>query len=389
VPPHRDDPYDRLYPSYAEVCAVPQIKRKGEKPGGTGGHAVLFLKGVCLERGKGYPRLKMCDPSSGPEDPDRGVGISVNKMFKNTNWVGIEGKNFLLRGDLSDSQPANKDTRARMISYVMEKGFYRGIVFHSQYMAAKPAAVSDEQFIADQSFGTDFALNLGRDIYCSRIPMEPSAIKTMVYTLNALNQKYFESETGFHWNGIRNNCTHPIYAALASVGFIANKSTNRTLFSHLTDLAIPSRLFVASMRMGNDRELEDARDLFDDPAFSKAVTDFGYLPFRPGVIAERIPAHTFQNEIFDKGETFLFGVGLKFRWQKSFAEILSEPRYLDPRANLLWFQNRYLEARQKLQNQMLSNPRIRAFREVLLTCLARTLDNLEYNLRVLEGGEGH
>ena len=380
------DPYDRMYPSYVEICIAPQIRRIGEKPGGTAGHAVLFLKGVCLDRSQDYPRLEPCRPDLDPGDPDRGVGISVNKMFQNVNWVGIEGKDFLLRGGLSENEPFDQAAKSRLVSHVMEKGFYRNIAIQPKYIKNKPAEASYERYVAEQSLGTDFALNLGRDVYCGRIPMDLAGIRAIMDMLNGLNLECFNSREGFHWSGIRNNCTHPIYAALSAVGFCKNKSTDRTLYSHLTDPAIPSRLFVTVMRIGNDGPLEDANDLFHDRQFSKALNDFGYLPSRPGVVLEEIPAHTYQNEFFEKGTDLFFSVGLKTRWRKQFDEIRTQPRYRDLLENLIWFRDRYSKARQVLGAQKLSNDRVRAFREKLLACMEKYHAESEDHLRALDSG---
>ena len=60
--------YDELYPSYVEFCAVSQIRPKFARHGGSPGHAVMFLKGVCRDRR--IPVIRVCDPRhQRPEPP--------------------------------------------------------------------------------------------------------------------------------------------------------------------------------------------------------------------------------------------------------------------------------------------------------------------------------
>ena len=89
--------YRSLYPFYAEICAVSQL---GKKPGfgadiysGFGGHAVLYLNGVCRKKDVDYPVLVMCDETGNPSD---GVGLSVNAHYQNANWIATEGRGLLL-----------------------------------------------------------------------------------------------------------------------------------------------------------------------------------------------------------------------------------------------------------------------------------------------------
>ena len=91
------DLYDRLYPYHAEVCAVTQIRPLDAPVGGSAGHAVMYLKGACKQPDASFPLLETCEGRPG-------VGISVNKMFRNVNWVAIPERDFFLQGDLGERQ---------------------------------------------------------------------------------------------------------------------------------------------------------------------------------------------------------------------------------------------------------------------------------------------
>ena len=93
--------YDNLYPYYVELCAVSQIRAKFAPHGGSPGHAVMYLKGVCRDHEAAFPTIKVCDAGSVDlRDPETGVGISVNKLLKNVNWIAVPGKRLFFGATL-------------------------------------------------------------------------------------------------------------------------------------------------------------------------------------------------------------------------------------------------------------------------------------------------
>ena len=94
--------YDSLFPYYAEVCTVSQLARRGERPGGWGGHATMFLAGVELLPGAGHPRLRLAEPGAD------GVGVSVNRAFRNANWVAVVGREAFFDGWLVPDAPLDE-----------------------------------------------------------------------------------------------------------------------------------------------------------------------------------------------------------------------------------------------------------------------------------------
>ena len=97
VQPTPAEPYARVYPYYAESCALTQLGKKSgfgaEIYSGVGGHGALYLNGVCRSQKEPYPVLEMCDEAG--QQPDRdGVGLSVNAHYRNAVWVATEGRYF-------------------------------------------------------------------------------------------------------------------------------------------------------------------------------------------------------------------------------------------------------------------------------------------------------
>ena len=103
-----DTAYEKLFPYYVQLCAASQFRSKitGEG-GGIAGHAILYFKGACKDDDAAFPQLRRCRVvATSRQDPEHGAGVSVNRMFKNVNWVATPGYE-LLRTDR-----AGEDTRA-------------------------------------------------------------------------------------------------------------------------------------------------------------------------------------------------------------------------------------------------------------------------------------
>jgi hypothetical protein len=112
----RPDPaYEKLFPYYVELCAASQFRSKltGEG-GGVAGHAVMYLKGACKDDSAPFPQLRRCHAvATSPEDPEHGVGVSVNQMFKNVNWVAVPSYDLFLSrrprpGRAADPRPIRR-----------------------------------------------------------------------------------------------------------------------------------------------------------------------------------------------------------------------------------------------------------------------------------------
>src|SRR5262249_39102106 len=117
--------YGRLFPYYAELCALSEIKKKPGfgvdiGSGGPGGHSVLYLNGACRDRGAGYPTLTMCDPNAA----DQGVGLSVNAHYRNTLWVATQGRDFFFNGGLGPRARLDRLAYARAQAQAKAQGVF-------------------------------------------------------------------------------------------------------------------------------------------------------------------------------------------------------------------------------------------------------------------------
>ena len=217
--------YDQVVPLYAEECSFTQYSRQGEAPGGTGGHEALYLKGVCFDGSQGYPRIKLCDelaaahslndiPKAKLQDPDWGVGVSVDKDFTNVNWVAIPTKSMFLHGQ-PDLLVKGKEGTPVVDQIALNQTIAAALPYFQGIHGMTPGEAKIEKLIED-GMGTDLAVDFARKIYCEHVPMGKEQLQAMV---DFLNKKQDEAhEKGNVWDGATNNCAHTVHDALAASG---------------------------------------------------------------------------------------------------------------------------------------------------------------------------
>ncbi|OFZ54780.1 MAG: hypothetical protein A2428_17290 [Bdellovibrionales bacterium RIFOXYC1_FULL_54_43] len=339
--------YDEVYPIYAEFCAATRIeKRPGfglPVKGGIGGHGVIYLQGACRDKSSPYPRIQVC------RDFDRtagmtGVGVSVNSDFVNVNWIATESKSFFLNGDVPENEPLSRQAYLKARQRAVEMQLLKGVKFHPELLQKKPPGMSDEEYMLEETIGTDYAINFGRSLYCARIPISDEMLGSMVKYLNSLNEKYYHSGTPYNWSGISDNCTHTTRNALAAADVWKQALTNRFILRQLFNIAAPSNNFVELARRGNDLPLDDPMAIYRDPIARKAVLENHWLPTQHGVLIERVPIHH-DNQVFKEFSQieFLAVPGIS-PYRARFKKMMTESRYHDLRTNLLWFIERYQHA---------------------------------------------
>lgn len=334
--------YEQLYPHYIEDCAVSQIRPIGAKKGGSAGHAVMYLKGVCREEGAPFPALKLCrDDSIDISDPESGVGISVNRMFKNINWVAIPGKELFYHGNLIDDQRLTQEHFEATFREAADLGLFRGVEFHEEFLASKPPDLTTEEYIASRSIGTDYGLKFGRSIFCGRLPVTKHMLQEVLAFLNELNGEYASGKADYNWSGYHDNCVHTIRNALANAGIWKSKSVNTTKLRQFFNLAIPANEFANLAILGNEYPIENLSQLYQDEVKRKSLLERRWLPTRHGALLKTIGVHE-DNDLYDtRFKIFVLQAPLlKFK-SRRVRRMLSEGRYLDVEPNLLHFKAKY------------------------------------------------
>lgn len=353
--------YEDLYPYYAELCALSELRKK---PGfgaalssGVGGHALLYLNGVRLDRSAGYPVLRLCTPDEPPAK--YGVGISVNSHYSNANWVAVEGRDFLWHGALTPGEHLTRDAYARTQEQAQALGILDGIEFHKEFFADKPAGMSERDYMYEISVATDYGAQFGRDSFRARAALDRPRIGAMVDYLNALNAPYRAGKT-YRWRLFNDNCVHVAHNALAAAGLWAPWPTGQLVPLACWRFPVPKNAFVDLLLRANDLPLEDAQGIYEDESARSILLTTGNLPVAPGALAGTGPAIT-NNDVYDVDrlrliffDNFIWG---PYRFH--FKRIFTTPHYTDLRANLRHFSTRYAAA------QALPSPRrLRGGREM-------------------------
>jgi hypothetical protein len=337
--------YASFYPYFAEYCAVSEFnKNKGFgvdlDSGGPGGHSVFYLNGACRVRDAGYPVLMVCDDS--PEGmAGKGVGLSVNEHYRNANWTATDGRDFFYHGALAAGEGVDRASYQRTQEAAKAKGILDGVEFHREALEAKPEGMSMRDYMYEVSIATDYAIDLARDRYCARVPLDRSRMAIIVRYLNALNEPYRSGRKVFEWDVLRDNCTYLAHNALASAGLWRALPPDRPLIIAAFDFPVPKNEFVNLMRRGNDMPIADPDALYDDEAARAALLTGGWIATQPGALAEARPAVR-PNDIYNTHLRLIFYDEPIFgRYQQWFDAIFAEPRYADLAANLAYFSRLY------------------------------------------------
>jgi hypothetical protein len=337
--------YAAIYPYFAEYCAVSEFdKKKGLgvdiEGGGPGGHSVFYLNGACRVRDAGYPELALCD-----DTPDgmtgKGVGLSVNNHYKNANWTATEGRDFFYHGALARGEAVTLDSYARTQARAKAMGILDGVVFHREAFENKPANMSERDFMYEVSIATDYAIDLARDRFCARVPLDRGKMDIIVHYLNALNEPYRTGRKEFHWHVLTNNCAYLAHNALAAVGVWSEWPTDRPLLVAAFDFPVPKNEFVNLMRRTNDMPIADPDDLYSDETARSTLLQQGWIATQPGALAEARRVVE-PNQVYNTHLRLIFYDEAIFgRYQRRFDSIFSEPRYTDLASNLSYFSALY------------------------------------------------
>ncbi len=336
--------YSEIFPYYTELCAESEINKTADfgaaiESGGPGGHSLLYLSGVCRDTSAGYPVLKLCDDTT-PKDL-QGVGLSVNDHFKNANWVATPGREFFFHGTLRPGERLTRDVYQSTEAKAEQFGIYDGVEFHDEVFQGMPPEMSRRDFSYDVSIGTDFAPDFARNRLCARAPVSKAQMQAAVDYLNGRNAPYRSGEKEFHWDVLRNNCTHMTHDVVAAADVWDTWPRNDSLALAALDFPVPKNEFINLMRRTNDTDLSDLDALYGDKTVRDGLMQYGFLPDEPGALAEFSPV-TAQNDVYSTHSRLIFFdeaiFGTYQPWQD---KIFSDPRYTDLRVNLLYFSTLY------------------------------------------------
>ncbi|MCB9229474.1 MAG: hypothetical protein H6618_07675 [Deltaproteobacteria bacterium] len=337
-----DQSYDHLYPYYVKFCATTRFHPYKEKgiPGSIAGHGLYFLKGVCPDMGKTPTELQLCPESMDFKSSETGVGLSVNKGLKNTNFVVIPGLRLFLSARIFSDESFDFNIKNRIIREVLEKGVFRGVRFHEDMVPDTTLPEDHEEYIARYMFGADYGIAMTRNVYCISLPVNRAIMASFTDYFNLLNEKHRQSQGSayrgifrsgrkkdnhYHWNGIFDNCVHPMLNALASLGIIRKKSVNRPLIYQLFNIAVPSNTILDLIDGSNFRPV-DPESMFKNKKIRETLMKYDWIPQQSGVLLESVklaqPNHVFRED----NSMFIFPHLLHDR-KKYLNDLLASPLY--------------------------------------------------------------
>lgn len=338
-----DARYESLFPYYVELCAVSQFRSKEFGPGGSPGHATMYLKGACRDADAPFPKLRRCEGNvADPSDPEHGAGVSVNRWFRNVNWVAFPGRGLFYEGNLARGETVTRERMDRVIRETLADGVYRGVELWPFPLQAGDT-VDWEDFVRRLSAGTDFALNLSRSAVCGRVPVEPEMMDEIIHFLNDLNREFFTGAADYQWNGLADNCVHTLRNALAAASMAEPISVRAAKLRQFFHLAVPANEAFGLAALGTQGPVESYAEIFRNDPMRNALLEFGWLPTRHGALLVSLPVHE-GNELFDPQPRLLvLQEPVTRRTTRRLLAMLDDPRFTELDANLQHFENVYRE----------------------------------------------
>ncbi|MGF1659072.1 MAG: hypothetical protein ACFCUS_06560 [Rubrimonas sp.] len=352
-----DEEYEAVIPYYAEICATSQWRKQVGGGGNPFGHAIIYLKGACVDEEAPFPQLRRCaSVAETSTDPEHGAGVSVGRFFRNVNWIAVPGRALTFEGLVAPDERLTQERLDETVQHAIDAGLFRGVELHAPYSAATREDLA--AYIGSHSVGTDFALRYARNVFCARVPIPEPALEEAIAFLNDKNREYAEGEADYNWSLFNHNCVHTVRNALAAANFWGPISVGEVKLRALFNLAVPANEFVNLALLGADGPLS-APQVARDRHVRDALHEWGWTPTRHGAVVKFLPAIR-DNALFVP-DFQLFAVQ-SLLWMpatQATMALMEEPRHVDLETNLRWFIDRYAaeEARHEAVRDPLASVR--------------------------------
>jgi hypothetical protein len=342
VPIRLPDPaYETLFPYYAQLCAVSRFERLGVERGGSAGHAVLYLKGVCRDEDAPFPTLRMCpERVDDLRDPRHGVGVSVNAAYRNVNWVAYSGRDLFFNGNLRRGEPLTQAHFDATLRAVAASGVLRGVqVDESRLVYTHPERPLEER-IAESLLGTDVAIRFARSVWCASVPLEREQMERAVAYLNGLNRRYASGEATYDYTLYYDNCARALHDSLAAAGVWEPRKQRSRFLGQVLQMGVPANEFVALASRITLFPIEDFGAVRRDAAMAESLRDLDWLPTRQGALVGSAPVHR-PNQLYDTSLQMFVLEGPKESATRRAQRILDDARFTQLEPNLLYYEDLY------------------------------------------------
>jgi hypothetical protein len=344
--------YDSVVPYYTMQCSFSKYRMDDGDQSGFLGHTVIYIKGACRDKSVPYPKLKMCDPGTDLTNPASGVGLSVEKLVSNSQYVAVDGLDFLLNGSARPNEPVTNGTLQKTIDAVIASGTLNGVKIHDVYLKDKPVNQSITEYVAWQGLGTDFAVTFGRDSTCARIPMTRTQIQAEVHYLNETNEPFVTGAEEFDWNPFADNCAHFTHDVLSAGGVRTEIPRSNSRARAIYNVAsfhweMPNNDVLLDMEFANDlSKINTPKKVYEDHDERDQFNALGTLA-RLGATLELLPMHLIDNSVYlsDSPETYIFDIPFVRDRARKLKSVEKSPTYENLGDNL----KRVLARLQKIQ----------------------------------------
>lgn len=324
--------YDKDNARYIKFCASSKWVPVKGGAGVPTGHTIVYLKGACLDLiPNKLPKLRLCRPQElDLTSPESGVGISTDGSFKNIVFSAIPGLTPFISGGLSNSEKLTNERKKEIIAEYTERGYFDGIELTtawfndkkttSEYLALESAikdAKTDEElkaaykkraaYLGDWMFGTEYALNLSRYLFCINIPVNENILQKVVNHLNNLNDSLATSKgtpwrgttkpsNDYLWHAIYNNCDHTGHNTVAATGAICPIPTDLPLAQQLFHLAVPGQSLIDICNSTIFNPI-NVNAIYSNSAQRLAIMQDNWPFIQHDTLVENIPFHR-PNDLF-------------------------------------------------------------------------------------------
>lgn len=242
--------YENAFPEYYEYCTATQVKYQPEYfeggTGGAGGHAFIYVHGLCKDYTKDYPQVVPCEEVNEElrtQYPHDGVGISLDSDYKNIMWVAVPGKDLIFNGNLNSKEPMlEKDIEA-----LKDQAFALKVFENVELKTTTDAPLNSKKhsdFATLWSAGTDIAISWGRELRCVKTPINKKSVKQISLYLNAQNNSIYKTEKDYDWSFLYNNCTHLSLNTANAFGLTKEIKVDQSFVKQLGNIAVPANGFM-------------------------------------------------------------------------------------------------------------------------------------------------
>lgn len=274
--------YQKLFPFHAEFCAGSKVDAYKTGDGGYGGHALLYVNGLCKDYSVSYPKVIPCSQVKNADHA--GVGVNVNSDYRNVNWVAVPGREYFFNGEQNADVLVNDAMLTKISQVAFEKRIYEGVQINPETVKQNLNRKAYEIDVGRSTIGTDIAIRMARNLKCIRIPLNEKSLQPMANYLNEVNAPYLAGKKEYEWSGLYNNCAHLSANALAQAGVRNSIPTELNPVLQVFNLAIPYNGFVTLIDRTQYQSIQ-LRDVYDRKLDRANLMHLNWLPTGLGAIA--------------------------------------------------------------------------------------------------------